>query len=333
MFTQLVSNITKAKRYIPEVGTDFEWNQKLLTPNLFRMFELVCGRRFGVRAENTTIVQRDPIKGTQVIRVFHTWEALIVETEVNFRKIFNIRKNFSFFKDWLEGLVEIKIYVPVFSGGIPNMSSPYVFAVGVDSTSTKISASASGATLTVNHTVSGSNVAMVLAGGERASLSSATYNGTSLTAFTNSAYSVQNMRQAYLMSPTTGTNSLVGNFSNNWSTMHCTTFTGASGVTHGGNNGSASNQTSMSSASVTVASGELATDGITHGTTVIVGGSQTQLANTFNANGNGSSYRNSAGTYTLNWTAGAGSVWAGSVAVVSASGGGGGTYLPKIIQS
>ena len=89
---RLMEKITGKPRYIPDV----EYKEKAWVYNLFRFYERLFGREYGLRLEQVVTADNEGI----VHRAFYTWEAFFhfVEQE--------IRRGLSF------DLIPVKIYTP-----------------------------------------------------------------------------------------------------------------------------------------------------------------------------------------------------------------------------
>lgn len=135
ILAKFLAIITRTDRYFPE----FEWSKNLWTYNIFRVYEMVFGRKVGVRREVTAYYDKE--KG-RTIQIAHSLEAVITLAEVAIRNAFNFRL--------------LKIWIPILwtPQGIPLLASPYVFAVAFD---TAVTGGSSASPTTWSHTVTGSN--------------------------------------------------------------------------------------------------------------------------------------------------------------------------------
>lgn len=99
-------------RYRPEI----QWSYNSWTHNVFRLYELIFGRKEGVRRE----MSYDSATNTYFC---HTWESVFALTEQYIRE---------FFSSWK--LAPFKIYVPMLmtTSGVPVFASPYLLAVARD---------------------------------------------------------------------------------------------------------------------------------------------------------------------------------------------------------
>lgn len=199
-------------RYVPIPGDHFEWSSKSWTHNVFRTFELVFGRKQGVRLESTTGVDKDGISWV----IAHTPEAAIAYTETFVRKLFTLPK----FK-------LVKVYVPqlAYAGLDVPTRSPYLFAIAYDATS---NGTDNGATsITFSATCTGSNLAITIEGcqnaGSIATASSATYNAVSARQIITDRNTSQNtwMDILALANPATGANNVVWTSTGGGSGVSC----------------------------------------------------------------------------------------------------------------
>lgn len=136
---QILTLITRKARYRP----DIIWSSNSWVHNIFRVYELIFWRRYGIKAEMSSFGRWENGKWITG-QVAHSFEALcaLIETYIRDLLKFHIQ-------------IPIKIWVPLFSTNIPTQS-PFLFAIGFD-TSTK-GAQTSGLTLTIAHTCTGSNL-------------------------------------------------------------------------------------------------------------------------------------------------------------------------------
>ncbi len=157
-------------RYKVEEGVDFAWSSKSWTHNAFRLYELVFGRKVGIRAESTTGVNENGVSWV----IVHSFEAAVAYTETLIRNAFRLPK----FK-------LVKVYIPQLApaGFGPPSRGPYMFAIAYDTTANGTNGAA--ASVTFAHTCTGSNLTLTVHGCQngipRASASSATYNAVSMT--------------------------------------------------------------------------------------------------------------------------------------------------------
>lgn len=178
----LIATFTNHPRIQVVHGVDFEWSDSLVH-TIFRVWELIAWRREGMRCEMTSSVL-----GQQP----HTFEALcgIVESMVRSLK-------FSF------KIVRVPALVTPQGVLFPSF---YSFAIAVDATATNTPPT----TFTWNHTCTGSNLILFVAGFGPGDISAFTYNSVSGSQ-TRAAVSHDGGFGAhwYLAGPSTGTNSLV----------------------------------------------------------------------------------------------------------------------------
>lgn len=196
---RLTATITRHPRYRPEL----EWSAKSWTHNIFRCYEQIFGRRFGIKREISISTWLDE-NGAHVIRVAHTWESAISIAEEHVRKMVTSLR-------W----VPIRIDIPVFwtPQGFPVFASPYLFAIAHDADSNNYTASNAGS-YTTSHTVGAGSNRFIIAGaaGSTVTVTGETYNGTSLTALTVTT-GINNIYTDYLVAPASGANNFVTSFS------------------------------------------------------------------------------------------------------------------------
>lgn len=211
--------LTGHKRQIIRYGEDFQWNNSSWTHNTFRVYELIFGRRAGIRREVTAFADDSGYS----YQVAHTWEAAIAILEGEVRAVF---------KFWKYSIP--KIYVPVLNTpqGFP-IASPYLFAIARDTTgdSTPV---ASGSSYSWNHTCTGSNLYMVCGtDGVNQTVSNVTYNSIALTQrqvyLSGTGALLKNEYLHSLSAPATGTHSVsvtLGGSINIWSKAISASYSG-----------------------------------------------------------------------------------------------------------
>lgn len=141
----IIAFITRHARYRPEI----EWSSNSWTHNIFRAYEMVFGRRCGIRCEASTSAYK--VHGKLVIvKAFYTWEASIAHVETMVRGL--LRKPARFFE-----FVPNRVFTSrlAMTNGM-KIPTGYMFAIAFDATVGK--REASGATPnTVSHTCTGSD--------------------------------------------------------------------------------------------------------------------------------------------------------------------------------
>ncbi len=186
-----VAVLTRHPRELVRAGVDFEWSSTLWVHNLFRAYELVFGRRSGVR--------REMAANAEGVVQFFTWEAALSYLE-GYLRTFRLPKI-------------VKVYLPVLApiNNLPVPASPYLFAIAFDTF-------ASSATLgndtgkTWSHTCTGSNTLMWVSNWENltATTTSVTYAAAAFIQVDNlSETGMGNISMWYKVSPATGTNNVV----------------------------------------------------------------------------------------------------------------------------
>ena len=185
--------LTRHPRYAP----DIKWSSKSWTHNTFRLYEYIFGRRFGIKAEMSLLVDSDG-NGWYAC---HSFESVFVLTEQYVRE---------YLSSWK--IVPFKVYVPMAQtpSGFPVFASPYIFAIAFDQTR----AAAGGASpVTTSVTTSGSDRLLVV--GESNNITTdnltATYAGVSVPTQATVTGTIPNYRHYILAlaAPATGANNLV----------------------------------------------------------------------------------------------------------------------------
>lgn len=131
----LMAVITQHERYQTKAGRDFEWTHASYVHDVFRLYEVIFWRRYGIRCENS--VGMEYIDGKKIItKNFYTIEAGLVHMEglvrIAIKEIarFRLPKLFPF-----RIHIPMAIFVtPIGQFGLP--TSPYLFAVALDGTNT-----------------------------------------------------------------------------------------------------------------------------------------------------------------------------------------------------
>lgn len=209
-------------RYLP----DIEWSKNSWTHNIFRVYELIFWRKYGIRAESSVTQYFDEY-GRDTVKVeLFTFEATCAHLETLIRNLFKIR--------WLHlQVTQLQFGLPV---NTPELRIPFIsFAVALDVATTE-GAAASSSPATYTHTCTGSNLSLVVGSvsfdlGGAPTMTSTTYNGTSCTLVgsTKAVGTTSLMGLWYLLAPATGANTVSITFGGS-STIKCrgcsTSYTG-----------------------------------------------------------------------------------------------------------
>ena len=204
----ILATVTGADRYFPEI----KWSSKSWTHNVFRAYEMIFGRRYGIKAEMLS-------EGGQDGKVYHkcySFESVFALTEGYIR---------TYLATWK--FMPFKITVPIAwtPQGIPFFTAPYLFAIALDANTGGYHLT----TVTVSHTTTGSDTLMLIgANSTNASdpFSSLKYATVDLTAVNANAnpHTTNWCYHRYLIAPTTGTNNAVLESNNSW--MSVLTYSG-----------------------------------------------------------------------------------------------------------
>lgn len=180
--------------------------------------------------------------------------------------------------------------------------------------------------VTFAHDATGADM-LVLGGGVRSTISSATYNAVSMTLLTAASNGAAIAQQAYLANPSSGSNNVVVVFTtaSTRSTAMVTNFSGSNGTVGTVATNTGSSATPITGGNVTSGTGTIIIDFSVHGNsggTFSPASPQTQIVNSALADQVLSSYQ-SGSTSTLHndWTqtGGVSSVWATSAVAVNPS--------------
>lgn len=190
-FPHILSTITGKPRYIIQV----KWSNKSWTHNVFRVYELVFGRKYGIRAEMSTLFDGDTVTYS-----CHSWESVFALLEMYIRRTLS-------FKLW----IPIRVSVPILQTpqGMRFFASPYIFAIAFDAATVGTTASAS--PQTVSHTVTGTDPLLFVGCGCMHSTTAPTVSAVSYAAvgMTSPRTDVQGGARTYpwlLGAASTGTN-------------------------------------------------------------------------------------------------------------------------------
>lgn len=190
----VMSKITGKTRYLP----DIEWSSKSWVHNIFRFYELVFWRRYGIRAEVSAAL----IDGT-VVYQFHSWEAVFAHVETTLRR-------FRFPRI-------VKVYVPQLApvGGYSLPSrSPYLFAIAFDAS--RVEADNGGGTgdISFSFTTTGSDRLLwaYVWSPNLTGTQTSSYAAVAMTKTANSPFDANSNRydMFYLAAPTSGANTWLG---------------------------------------------------------------------------------------------------------------------------
>lgn len=201
---RLFATLTRHSRQKMVCGVDFEWSNKSWTHNLFRIYELIFGRRMGIRKESSFGFYHEDGERVDYIDTY-TLEATLAQTETLIRKSFSVPK---FRIVALPQLITPNGFV------FPTLATPYRFAIATDATAIDAGGTSSPPD-EWSHTCTGSNRLLVV-GAQGAfnpsNISGATYNAVSMTQVgTGQNGDTVSLRWTYffwLLAPTTGANTI-----------------------------------------------------------------------------------------------------------------------------
>lgn len=196
---KLLAVLTGHERYFPEII----WSDSSWAHNVFRAFEMIFGRRYGIRAEMSAWKEN----GKQRYAC-HSWESVFALTETY------IREYFASFK-----FVPFRIYIPMLQTiqGQRVPASPYLFAIALD-VGTAGALDATTTTITWNHTCTGSDLLLLMNSyqDDTNSWSSFTYNSIGGTQVQTPAGQAATWWCSMwrLAGPATGSNAILGTGTN-----------------------------------------------------------------------------------------------------------------------
>lgn len=336
ILTQIWAEITQTERYRPE---KLKWTTQAYVSNIFRFGELLVGREYGVRPESVTAVikRKDRI---YITRNFFTTEAFLVFIECSIRNMCYdfykslFRKNtYNVAFKRVPAFVALSVVVLGVAFTIPRDSSfaPVIFgAVAISGSAvTGHNGSGGGANVTISIATSGTDI-LVVGGGERTGLTSATNSGNAITLLTGTSTAASFARLGSFANPTGSSNNVVGvpTSTSTYFTFFGATFSGSDGTTSVASNTTNAGSANITGANVTSTSGGLVVDYACHGvgtTTFTKGASQTsmfQVAGGTYANTQMASYQaGTGGTLHNDWTnSGGSSEWSSSSLNINAAG-------------
>lgn len=235
-----LATITRHDRYQVKVERDFEWSDKSWTHNMFRVFELVFGRRYGIRANVSSWVYLDEDGITYSRQVAHSFEGSLslLETWIRSKMYFRV-------------LYRIQILQLAPTGFGSPFGLPYVFAIADDGNDNGAASTRNGHTISFSHTCTGSNL-ILNAGtdtsGGTAAPSSMTYNSVSMGSSQKDQTSGNQMSSMFILSnPATGANTLAGTAnSSNGFIINAVSLTGVAASPIGANGAGTANSTNTS---------------------------------------------------------------------------------------
>lgn len=221
---KIIATLTRHPRYVPII----EWSHgQLITHDVFRLYELVFGRRFGIRAESS--VEQVLVNGRTVDKYsFYTVEAFLVFWECEIRKYL---KSFKFGFEFVE---LPKFQLAGLAGQRDGMRIP-IFVFSISNTATENTGfTSSGLTCSRNISTSGSDRAVIGAvwtWNAAQTYTKTTYAGVDMTELGSRAGDFGNIRLVGCHNATTGSNAMISNTSGNM--QHFTTAAAYSGVASG----------------------------------------------------------------------------------------------------
>lgn len=200
LFIKLTAKLTRTDRYRPEVTWSRSW-----VYNIFRAFELVFGREYGVRREALA-----SFDGSKVIYQFFTIESLLCHLEGEIRAWFRLPK-----------FEKVEVWVPAFATAnqtrrLPMKKVPYLFAIARDTSGNFNTSGASPFTI-ATYTVTGTNPFLIVGiqDGTNSTddLTALSYAGSAMTQLQKNG-STRFKYTYYKNGPSTGSNSLSATFIN-----------------------------------------------------------------------------------------------------------------------
>lgn len=142
----ILATLTQKERYFPEIT----WSSQSWIHNIFRVYEVVFWRRYGIKSESSSGFSTDKNGRRIEVHQCHSFEAMCVYSELAIRKSVK-----SFFE---REFVPFRIIIPqlVTPGFRMPSSSPYLFAIAFDSAEGRTTG-VNVSSISLSHTVTGSN--------------------------------------------------------------------------------------------------------------------------------------------------------------------------------
>lgn len=185
-------------RYRPKI----EWSNKSIVHNAFRLWELIFGRKIGIRAEASVSIQNGV-----VTRQFHSVEASLAYIETCIREALSFKFKF------------VKVYLPILQTPeqkmlMPSMQ-PYLFAIAFDNSGSGGYLSKSSESYSFTTTGSDRLLWAAYQKEDAGTVTSITYNSVSLSLAVDKLYTARTEYASlwYLAAPATGANTLAGTYS------------------------------------------------------------------------------------------------------------------------
>ena len=186
--------LTWKARYLPEI----KWNKKSWTHNVFRFYEKLFWRRWGIKPEMsaTSIVDANG-KQTVTYRC-HSFESIFALAEQYIRGFF---KSFKFVELYIPKLASVEGF---------SQQSPFMFAIAFDTSNKNFAASGANS---YSYTCTGSDLCLLNFGNQannNTPVFASTYNAVSMTATSANVNTGSNQptRLFLLTGPATGSNTL-----------------------------------------------------------------------------------------------------------------------------
>lgn len=209
----LLAILTQKRRRIVRPVVDFEWKNQGLVGSFFRLWEIVFGRKDGIRLESSGMV----IDGV-LVNKFFTIESYLSYCEFTLRDL--IKKSIGDIFQIPFFLKELALVPKIVSSSGEAMATyPYMFAIAIESNDTVYHASANASSsITQSLTIGSGSNEYILGFYEidvvttATTLSTSTWNAVSMSQLVKvDPITLQHGNYIFgLVNPTTGTNNMVG---------------------------------------------------------------------------------------------------------------------------
>lgn len=205
----ILASITNHPREIVVPGVDFNWNSKLWVHNVFRVYEMLFGRRAGIKAEMSAWAD----DGVTYYKC-HSWESIFALAEANIRGAFKWK---------LPSMVRLPQLTPV---GMPAFSSPFVFAIASDTQASGVFPGVANINTISSYVLSGSNTLLMSHAWGATATTAVVWGVNTLTAIASQNSSDGSFESQYVLVGLTGTNNLSVTSTSNTSMSIGTSYTG-----------------------------------------------------------------------------------------------------------
>lgn len=326
---RVLERVTGNKRYMPEP----EWAENLHVHNVFRVFEQIFGRKFGVRCENRTAAWYTEDGRLIVSREFYTLESVLVFAECKIREVFAALAPSNWFAPefmYIQRPAFAAVFLVFFGveiklNGSGMLAPVFAGAIAFDAVSSSSANQSTG--VTISHTSSGTNrlgVGIMLFGGADPasgfSSRSATWAGSSMTSRVSNTAGNRGIDIFTRTAQSTGAQNVVYSWSGGGTEDRFIqqSYTGVDQTTptNGTNTAGVTGGTTMSVSVTTTVANSLLVGGFflrEGGVSQTADSPTTDRFNDATNKATGDRATTTTGAYTLSWTVGSGGIGTNSI--------------------